>query len=644
VAIYGVSFYGTETYGAPLFLDFDATPFEAVSTGYGELTLRWVYPAGEWNRFRIVRNGYGFPNFESDGTILLDANTDVGVTFIDRNLRPENFYYYGIFVRDTENSVWVRAGDAMGLAVENYGYSEKMFRALPGWYREEDRRRATVLYPEGPLERYLMLFGLGFDHIRTEYESLRWLRNPERISANLLRLLAEQFGIPWEPALGGRQIRQWLRDAVFLYRTKGTRPGVEAAVKAITGWGADVAFGKNILRGESSQFWFPVGSTDLVDVESPDDVSQFAMYVDDDSSSGEWVIQTYPASGFAPWYGIPVTEGLNYVFQAELRADGAANEGDVTVEFVWFDEDDVEVSTTSTAPVATTDGEWIELVVEDAAPAGATQVAMRMTGTDTGDIATWVRRLQVEESLGVTDWVPAQSLRIELLPTRTNYATNPSFEQDLASWVLDGPGNYEITDAAAVDGAGQASVEITLDPSEDTILAGGPYPVPRGRFTASTYVRNAAAEVRLRWLDDSLTEIAVTPWGELKTPVGTEWVRPWQAGLRPAGATQVQVQVQVHDTCFVDAVLLEAADSPGDYFDGDFFGADFIWSGDVHASTSRYYPGRTVRNARLRILLPDYLPFEQRFVLRYTERAVGGATSDSALGVGTLGETPLGGT
>lgn len=93
-----------------------------------------------------------------------------------------------------------------------------------------------------------------------------------------------------------------------------------------------------------------------------------------------------------------------------------------------------------------------------------------------------------------------------------------------------------------------------------------------------------------------------------------------------------------------DAAMLEQGDHPSEYFDGARFGADYIWGGDAHSSSSRHYPGRTARNARLMEILPDYLPIGQMFNLRFTEEVeLGGrAAGYGALGVGHTGSMTFG--
>lgn len=445
MAVYGIDFFGTAFYGAPLLLEFDARPFRAVAVDYGEVRLNWIKPSGDWTSLRLVRSGFGYPDHAEDGAVLLETVADT--TFFDSGLREGKFYYYSVFVLATQTGEWIRAGDAMALVTKNHRSTERLFEWMPGYFQEADRIRTSPKHQRGPLERYLSVLGVSLDHIRTEYDSLRWLRNPDKISGNLLPLLAEQFGLPLEPSLGMRQTRVWLRDAVYLYRHKGTRPGIEAAISAVTGWGARVYYSKNLLRGEGSYAWYPFG-TAIDDDVSPDNYQIPALRVTSALGNGVWAIGTAPddhradaSLGIQRWFGIEIVDNQPVSAQAQVRAAVATSAGATfRWRFAWFDSSGARIGIAMTdGPVSAADTElgWTDVLFEGVnPPVGAKFLAayLEYAGGDGTLVDTYVRYLQVEQSATATTYETARALKIALDPVRWNFVTNPSFEINTAGW------------------------------------------------------------------------------------------------------------------------------------------------------------------------------------------------------------------
>lgn len=242
MAIYGISFYGSDYYGEAIVSVLSVEPFTAESRAYGTATLKWAALGGSWSEFRLLRNGYGFAVNEEDGDIILQfSHPNFQSSFKDSGLAPNRFYYYTIYVFDLDTNRWVLAGQAQVLTLKDYGHYDRMVRHLPNFYIDQDDLRRPPGEAEGQLRRFLQIFSLGLNHVRGETESLGWLRSADTVSGGLLPFFAEDLGITYEPEIGMRQMRIWLRNAVYLYKIKGTRLGIEGVSTAMTGWGADAS-------------------------------------------------------------------------------------------------------------------------------------------------------------------------------------------------------------------------------------------------------------------------------------------------------------------------------------------------------------------------------------------------------------------
>jgi hypothetical protein len=622
MAIYGFDFYGTALYGRAPVVEFDASPVLAMPLGYGGLRVTWGTPSGEWDRLRVVRNSYGSPDFATDGEVLFDeAAEDAGIAeILDTSLLPGRFYYYSVFARSTETFNWVRAGTAFGLTIADFGYAGRMFDMVPLWVQEQDRDNNRTL------ERFLELFGIAADYVRSEVESLRWTRRPDLISGNLLMLLAEQFGVPQEPALGMRRLRIWTQNAAFLARTKGTLPGVQAFVSSLSGYDVDILYGPNLLKGTDSAAWFEYSGTveDELTLSSIPD-ADITLEV----TGSPWEISTVPESlNEVPYHAIPVRDDV--VYSQTFRAKSLSGTVDVNVSFDWFDQEGALLSS-DTSLQAEVSTDWVRFDFEATAPSGTAYVAIRAEG----DGPAHLRRISLQRGDPYSGWAAGKSLDIRLLPNRTNLVTNPSFVLGLTTW--------SATSGAIARIEGDARHGNTyLAATGETVVQAGPYPIANGalNYVGSAFIQGSG-RARLLWFGVGNNLIATGSWGTLGE--SEQWHQISAFGCCEPDATSITLEFELADGTKLDGAMLEQADSPGSYFDGSFFGADYIWSNMPHASSSRYFPARTVRNDRLRAILPDYLPLNQKYTLIYIDpAAVAYDVGDNAIGIGLLGTMDLG--
>ena len=238
---YGIDYYGIGYYGSDNPIKFDATPFTATPYDHGQIALAWTTPTGNWSDLIIVRNQYGFPVDQYDGVQIYTAKQSDNARSAyapDSGLVPGTFYYYSIFVLSLTQYNWVKAGDAIGLAVYDYGYTEKMYDYLPEVYRIESPYTPTASqWDNYILKGFLKNFGFQLDYTQNLAERVLDKYNVEKVSGKLIPTMLNQFGYDYEPAIGMQQNRIMLRDSVVLTKQKGSKAGLLAYLKAFTGWG-----------------------------------------------------------------------------------------------------------------------------------------------------------------------------------------------------------------------------------------------------------------------------------------------------------------------------------------------------------------------------------------------------------------------
>ena len=238
MARYGIDYYGNSFYGASSLISFDATPFTATASNYGEISLDWVSPTGAWAKIRLVRNSYGFPITPFDGVTLLSVfKNDDPTSYIDTSgLSEGRFYYYSVFVFETVQYSWVRAGDAIGLSVRDHGNSTRMFEYLPEVTKIESAFSVDTRINNPALSSVLNLFGFQLDYFQTLTDLLIERYNLEKVGGVLIPSMLKQFGLEYEPEIGFQQSRILVRDAIQLYKEKGSLQGLREYVKAFSGF------------------------------------------------------------------------------------------------------------------------------------------------------------------------------------------------------------------------------------------------------------------------------------------------------------------------------------------------------------------------------------------------------------------------
>lgn len=235
---YGIDYYGIGYYGPTNPVLFDANPFIARPYDYGKILLQWRDPSGAWARIRLVRNRFGFPVNAWDGDILFDnVNGEEDNEYSDVGpLLPAQFYYYSIFVFETVQYTWSRAADAIGLSVKDYGNSTRLYDYLPEVYKVRSIYSIDTSFDNQDLKNFLGLFGFQVNYIQTLTDLLIQRYNVEKVGGTLVPTMLKQFGLQFETEVGLQQSRILLRDAIQLYKDKGSSQGLREVIKSFSGY------------------------------------------------------------------------------------------------------------------------------------------------------------------------------------------------------------------------------------------------------------------------------------------------------------------------------------------------------------------------------------------------------------------------
>lgn len=138
--------------GTPLVIPagYAIAPFTATSIDYATIMVSWATPQGAFVDFRLLRNRFGFPVDQNDGTVLLDAATGGGYPgsqFFDSQVIPGTYHYYGIYIliQLQGQQVWYRAGLTSVLAPDTkYSSSNWLLGRIPEYYKVLDGTELTT--------------------------------------------------------------------------------------------------------------------------------------------------------------------------------------------------------------------------------------------------------------------------------------------------------------------------------------------------------------------------------------------------------------------------------------------------------------------------------------------------------------------
>lgn len=536
---------------------------------------------------------------------------------------------------------------------------------------------------QGPLERFLNLIGYSFDSIRTEAANGLEVFNPEKLRADALIAAAATYGFPFEPYIGWRQVRLLWSNWAFILETKGTKTGLEAFVSALTGYGAHASVSKNLMLDANNAEAFatggewnttpgnsfmqrdigyslatPVGPTPFgttianFKLRAPTTGGPQDVTARDGDTSTQYTVRDT---------GVPVVAGSIYGYS--FGAQAGSTQRNVVARIAWYDADGNHLSNSdgaqtaeavfNSAPPWLLTGTPVCAYVVDTAPAGAvyaipTVVVKAAANSEVHYLTAFQFELLVTLADLPTFYEIARTIYIFLQADRVNLAQNPGLENDSETWITNG--NCVLSRSVAFSYSGTTSLLLTSSAPGDfgaateltyTAPAVSPF-AENDLYTFSVFVMqdpndafaNAQAVASIRWYSDPVvqnsTTLIASQTGTTPIPVQQSTFGGAPASVTaqaPSGALSAQGVVQItggppiSTRVYVDGALFEKNGGGLPYFDGDSdpTSGEYLWEGTAGDSPSHHYSGKPLRDARLRALLPDFLPAFSNWEIFYAQ-------------------------
>lgn len=266
MAVYGVSRYGNEFYGYDIPPAFRVDPFTATSVGYDRVLVSWTQPAGDITAYRLVKNRFGFPVDQDDGEVLVDTINYPGPQFVDTDIVPGTYQYYGFFVLlnnagGNQGFTWVRSGWTACLAINNYNSGLQIHTLIPTFFHLQQGDIQLPLvndFPAEILDFFCTVLGWGVDYLKTQYDTYLNVNDPWKISEKDLYNLATQLGININPDIHPYTLRKAVFFNAVVNQQRGTTSGINQELEALTGYAADLQIAPNfMLENDQSGFTDP---------------------------------------------------------------------------------------------------------------------------------------------------------------------------------------------------------------------------------------------------------------------------------------------------------------------------------------------------------------------------------------------------
>jgi hypothetical protein len=570
-------------------------------------------------------------------------------------LQQGRTYYYSLFVESIATGDWVRAGNAFGIFVKDFNSYERMYRQMPNIYRSVSSYEVTADNENTDLQNFLALFAFEYDLEKTYATNLMYSSDTTFVDGRYIPQMMKQYGLKFEPEIGLKQSRSLLRNAMKIYKTKGSYDGLVTYLKAFTGYDVVVTTGVNkFLDFNCSSFEEGIGfweSTTATLSQQLNIAGSFTAYIESTAPS------TYPNSALGALKvlvtssgtvtldcglstpitkGIPVSPGTAYSFSIYGRADSTSRTATAVIK--WFDRFGNYISSDSGTGLSLTTGGWNvrPKAVNKTAPAlAAFAVPGISIASATSSEVFYFDAAQFEAAADASNFEEARVVKINAIASRINELLNPNFDTT-AQWTST---NSSVLLSSAVAGSpskvGTALIVRPTTAAATTVLSEHITTVtPSATHTFSVYAQIFAEGgtgvpsnpmyAVIKWYS-SANSLLQTDTGDVRYPSVGVWARPDVTGTAPANASYaiaslVWTPSNVAFSASVDEALFEKNAFTNSYFDGNTgvtLLSSLFWEGATGASRSHYYKNRLTVQGRLNIDLPNYLTEGTKFQIDF---------------------------
>jgi hypothetical protein len=487
MAKYGNIVYKDAYYGEAPRFPFSVEPFSATAINYDRILLSWSNPTGAINGLRLVRNQEGYGETAEDGVVLFEQNGDPSTfgdtvyvdgedNFLDSN--PKNdiglvsgrWTYYSMWVRRSDNNIWVKADDLVVLLPKEHGTTLpdgsnllsthiNFMDLLPRVFISAEQSPLGTIDPSSDLFSFLQGMSFTVDELLTLAELLLPDFSGKNYNPGILELKSREFGLAEEEEQAIFRKKRMTREALYMYARKGTLLGLSTMIESLTGFAPRISLSKNLLLSnqdstfnKSTGYWRTIGPATLsvettvvpptAEVKSIDD-SYCAKFVSTNSSAKMELGYYRPITR-----AVPVKFGQDYKLTYYVKTDVSGSPTTTSV-ITWHNKRGEVISSTSATSSSGAGSSWTKFSMAGTAPGKVFTIASYSV---TSNVVTAV--FTANHSFSVGNVVEISGLGVALDGTETvlsitsNSITYGRTSANISSTVVTSPATVS-TDAAA---------------------------------------------------------------------------------------------------------------------------------------------------------------------------------------------------
>jgi hypothetical protein len=632
VAKYGVNYYGSSNYGSFVNLRFSVQPMSILATeletvsSFAKVLVRWQTPRGDFTRIRLVRNQAGFPETAEDGVIIYDEFATEGTvsrtSIIDGEENPTDIplvsgrqVYYRMFLF-TETLVWKVAGSITAIVPSDHGIQDKFMATLPRVFTSKSQEPLGAVDADSDLYKFMSGLTFAQEELYTLIDLLKPRHTGLETPFELIPAEVTNYGLLSESALPIKNQKRLIREALYMYTTKGTENGLERYAESLTGYAPTITVSENLLLTvQDSTFYGGIGNwvaSSAVLTSSTEQVPDSNTNQIDTTKTGKIV-----ASGSGSMVlgatniitkGVPVLPSTEYTVSCKLKSPASA--GNITLSVRFYDKDGTATSAANTATAVAANSTWKSASKTATSDATSSYAIITIAYSAAGTY--YIDQVCMQTGAAVV-YDEARAIDMFLLPLKTNYIKNPSFEVNSSTWALSGATFTQDSSVPTYGYSGDYSGKFVVT-NPWSITTDYEIPVTTGKYyTVSASIKALAAlsaNLKITFYDDA--DAVVETVTEVIS-VTTSFASFTLTGLTDSSSSASYAKVSFYGTTagtiYLDLIQFEQSQIATDYFDGSLpseFGA--VWEGTDDASYTHLYPNKPKKVPRLAKTLNDWVP------------------------------------
>jgi predicted transcriptional regulator len=627
VAKYGNFLYGSAKYGSAPRLAYSVEPMSIIIVDFTRALIEWASPTGVFSQIRLVRNQIGFPETSEDGVIIWEEYaTEGNVTrssFVDGEdnptdipLSPGKPAYYGMFLF-TDQKVWVNAGRISDVIPSDHGMQKTLMDIIPKVYTSKEQSPLGVTDEVSALYKFMSGFSFTLEQLMTLIDLVRPNHTKESSPESLVVIQTDNVGLNQEQSIPLKNQKQLIREAFFMYSNKGLEDGIATYVESLTGYAPVLTVSTNLLLTvQDSTFYNSIGNwtatsatiaTSNEQVPNTSSTNQIDhVYTCKVIASGSGSMSLGNADSIKK--GVPVKAETEYTASCKLKSPASA--GNITLSMIFYDKDGTVTGTTQSSSAVSANNTWKSASKTFTTPEGACYASINVAYSAAGTYYIDEVCIQAGDTV---DYDEARAITVQLLPSRTNWIKNPSFEANVTNnWTLDGSATIaQDVDISDIVYSGVKSAKVTA--TGPWTLTSNIIPITVGRYYTASGLFKSTDDVTVTFIGRDSAGDVVEDTDIFDVGTSVDWSRFTATDLTDATLTDIVTYEIVLSggtgTFYFDCIQFQEGSAATEYFDGAMpseYGV--VWAGAENNSYSYEYPNKPFKIPRLAYTLSEWTP------------------------------------